>query len=509
MKQYLIRTYFFVILFSLSLIVSALASSVSNSQSDERNKAIELFHAGRFEEALPIFKKLSDAYPSDYLLKYFTGASMAETGLYSKETEMNLLLAGTRDVPAKVFYYLARYYHSREDWDSALRFYNRFINNSQPAEVKELRIDDLTELAYDHVNPFLSSGVKIPERQESAAPDTAEDTSDLIVVEPVAEEAEVPAPEPPAVTVPELPVPVVTEPNDSLSGLATGNDSVQTEMLPPATDSSAVAEVSRPAPPAISLPPHAHRTRFIRFQVNPQVTYLTDDMFQVEEAKKAWTSASEKEEELSRLLDTLAELRSRYQQALSTADRELLATRIIAMERQTLIQKAETEQLFQNARYLEQQWWTDAGNEAYERFKHTSDSLLRLEEALRIAALPPPPVIDDLLISEELDLDEEGEADGPGPDDVIFKVQLGSFTRAVPARTQALFDKIGKIRPIDTFVGEDGATVYTTGNMRTFADGLALQNQVRVEGVKDAFVIAIRDGKRVSLPEAKILTGEE
>ena len=343
-----------------------------------------------------------------------------------------------------------------------------------------------------------------PERQETKAPVLVKDTTDLAVAEPVAGEAEVPVP-----VLPAVPVPVVTAPEDSLRGLLAGSDSVQADMLPPATDINDIAEVIKPAPPVVNLPAHAHRTRFIRFQVNPQVTYLTDDMFQVKEAKEAWTSASQKEEELSALLDTLAELRTTYQQALSTADRELLANRIIAMERQTLIQKAETDQLFQNARYLEQQWWADANSDAYEAFKHTSDSLLRLEEALRIAALPPPLVIDELFISEELDADGEGEEDGPGPDDVIYKVQLGSFTRAVPARTQALFDKISKIRPIDTFVGEDGATVYTTGNMRTYADGLALQNQVRVEGVKDAFVIAIRDGKRVSLPEAKILTEEE
>jgi len=505
MKQYFLRTYFFILLFSLALIDSALASAVKTYQADERKRAIELFHAGRFEEALPIFIKLSDAYPSEYLLKYFIGASMAETGQYSKETEMNLLLAGTRDVPSKVFYYLARYYHSREDWDSALRFYNRFMNNSQPAEVKELRIEDLTRLAYDHFNPFLASGVKIPERQETTASGLVKDTADLAVTG----EADVPLPELPAVPVPAVPVPVVTAPEDSLSGLTSSNDLVQADNLPSVTDLSVVPEVRSPAPPVVSLPAHAPRTRFIRFQVNPQVTYLTDDLFQVEEAKEAWTRASEKEEELSRILDTLVHLRAEYQQVLSVSDRELLSGRIIAMERQTLIQKAETEKLFQNARYLEQQWWADADSKVYDSFKHISDSLLRLEEALRIAALPLPPVIDDLLVAEELDTLKEEENEGPGPEDIIYKVQLGSFTKAVPARTQALFDKIGKIRPIDTFVGEDGATIYTTGNMATYADGLALQNQVRVEGVKDAFVIAIKDGKRVSLPEAKILTGEE
>ncbi|HNU78400.1 MAG TPA: SPOR domain-containing protein, partial [Prolixibacteraceae bacterium] len=83
---------------------------------------------------------------------------------------------------------------------------------------------------------------------------------------------------------------------------------------------------------------------------------------------------------------------------------------------------------------------------------------------------------------------------------IVYKIQLGSFIREIPAKKKAMFDKISKIRIIDTFVNEEGATVYTTGNLANFEDAITLQNQVRQEGIKDAFVIAMKNGKRVSLP---------
>lgn len=467
-----------------------------NFQAEERNKAIELFHQGKYADALPIFKKLSDSYPSDYLLKYFTGACLVETGVYTKETEMFLLLSGTRDVPAKVFYYLARYYHANEDWDNALRFYNRYRNNSQPGDYNQLRIEELTELVYQRINPFTRDGIKMPEKKEPVMPAKTEEvpTAQVISSPEIKNEkvSEQPAPQAPVEDLKkEETVPVVHE-EIELSQQENPQLPLQTEIIP--------------AQPAIGSQP-TPQINFIRFQVNPQVTYLTEDMFQVAEAKQAWKTGANKEKSLNDLLGSLTDLRRKYQQTTSQSQRDQLANQIIEMERQTLILRAETDQLYQKARQLEQQWWADADYTVYEKFNSITDSLRRLEEAQKQAALPPPPVISEtILIEEPIQMDEEESSEDHG---VTYKVQLGSFTRAVPARTQALFDKISKIRPIETFVNDEGATVYTTGNMKTYADGLALQNQVRVEGVKDAFVIAIKDGKRISLPEAKKLTGEE
>jgi tetratricopeptide (TPR) repeat protein len=498
--------YILIILSALTLGSNAFTPSYPNFQAEERNKAIELFHNGKFAEALPIFKKLSDSYPSDYLLKYFTGACLIETGVYTKESEMNLLLAGTRDVPAKVFYYLARFYHAKDDWDSAVRFYNRFKNNSQPGQVAELRIDELIKLAFDHTNPFIEAGFQIPEKKEPLQPETSSISQQPIVIEPPANM--------------EIPKEVVVKPDEitdkskieqivTVSEPEQQPESIEIPVEETVQDSTSDIPAIESQPITTTPPPSVAKINFIRFQVNSQVTYLTEDLFQVSEARDAWKTGTEKEIELNGLLSTLTDLRNRYQHTGNPDQRDELARQIIDLERQTLVLRAETNQLFQQARQLEQQWWADADYTTYERFSQVSDSLLRLEETLRVASLPPPPVIDNSLIQENLDLNEEEAEETPDQDGLSYKVQLGSFTRAVPARTQTLFDKIGRIRPIETFVNEEGATVYTTGNMKTYADGLALQNQVRVEGVKDAFVIAIKDGKRIPLPEAKKLTGEE
>ncbi len=468
-------------------------------QAEERNKAIELFHQGKFAEAFPVFKKLSDSYPSDYLLKYFTGACLVETGVYTKETEMFLLLAGTREVPSKVFYYLARCYHAREDWDNALRFYNRYRNNSSPGEFNELRIEELTSMVYDRKNPFSPEGVKMPEKTEPQRPANFTEHPSIQVDHK-----------------PEINPEPVNDPNIENRQ----DDNKNKDLLtPPITDGVllpvqediqtgiGIEEVRETEQEPSHLEQPVSNINFIRFQVNPQVTYITEEMFQYPEAKEAWKTGALKEKELNAILQSLSELRNQYQSITSQSQRDQMAGRIIELEKQTLYLRAETDQLFQNARYLEQKWWAKADYTVYERFNAISDSLRRIEEAQNMAALPPPPVISEIIMNEETETEDEEESiENHG---ITYKVQLGSFTRAVPAHTQALFDKISKIRPVETFINDEGATVYTTGNMKTYADGLALQNQVRVEGVKDAFVIAIKDGKRISLPEVKKLTAEE
>lgn len=478
------------------------AHILPEAQQEERNRAIEMFHSGKFAEALPILKKLSDSYPSDYLLRYFTGASMAETGVYTKETEMNLLLAGSREVPSKVFYYLARYYHALEDWDSAVRFYNRFINNSPASDSSTLKIETLIQLAYAQINPFRNGTVNIPDKSNVT------EITQQVDPMPAAELKPAPGKE---ISKP------VTEQEPEVSPPVSVVERTATVIESEGAPADLPAAVPAPAPqvqvpslqetlPAAELPDIA----FIRFQVNSQVTYLTEDLFQVAEALEAWKTGSAKESELRAITGSMSQLRNRYQNALNPSEREQLAAEIIRMERETLTLRAESEQLIQNARQLEQEWWADADYSIYSRFRQVTDSLSRLQEAVRLAAMPPAPVIDMTVMLDEADDPEaDGDETSENEDGLTYKVQLGAFKGRLPARTQTLFDQISKIRTIDTFENEDGSTVYTSGNMRTFVDGLALQNQIRLEGVKDAFVIAVQNGKRIPLPEAKKITGEE
>jgi hypothetical protein len=48
--------------------------------------------------------------------------------------------------------------------------------------------------------------------------------------------------------------------------------------------------------------------------------------------------------------------------------------------------------------------------------------------------------------------------------------------------------------------------VYTVGELTSFDDAVKLQNQIRQEGVNDAFVVAYLNNKRISLNEARKLS---
>jgi hypothetical protein len=91
-------------------------------------------------------------------------------------------------------------------------------------------------------------------------------------------------------------------------------------------------------------------------------------------------------------------------------------------------------------------------------------------------------------------------------DKIIYKIQVGAYSRGVPKYIDRLFRKLSMIRKIDNYTDDHGVTVYTTGQLTNFEDALQMQAQVRQEGVKDAFIVAYKNEVRITLKEAKKLT---
>jgi hypothetical protein len=80
----------------------------------------------------------------------------------------------------------------------------------------------------------------------------------------------------------------------------------------------------------------------------------------------------------------------------------------------------------------------------------------------------------------------------PAEDMVVFRVQLGAFKNKPD---QAAFDAIPNL-----FVVESGGYYrYMSGSFRTFADAARHKVKMVVEDYKGAFVVAYKNGKRVSL----------
>jgi hypothetical protein len=95
----------------------------------------------------------------------------------------------------------------------------------------------------------------------------------------------------------------------------------------------------------------------------------------------------------------------------------------------------------------------------------------------------------------------------PANDDLLYKIQIGAYSRGLPISIKKLFDKLSLIRKIENYTDDKGVVVYTTGNLKKLDDAMVLLKQLQQEGVEDAIIAAYFKGKRIPLTEAKELEG--
>lgn len=83
------------------------------------------------------------------------------------------------------------------------------------------------------------------------------------------------------------------------------------------------------------------------------------------------------------------------------------------------------------------------------------------------------------------------------PDGVVYKVQVGAFRNPIPSET---------FRGFAPIVGEStgaGLTRYTAGLFKEFTNADEAKVAIRELGYSDAFVVAYKNGERISLAEAR------
>ena len=526
-----IRYHMFLWALALMLLSPVTGRGGVTLQPDRKAAAMGWVRTGEFEKALPVFEKLAYDFPYDFLMKYYLGASLVELGDYGITAEKNLVLASGKDVPAKVYYYMGVVNHARNNWNAAQRYYNRFRNHADSLQVKELDIAGLTDLCYRQVNPFAPV-----EGDSSPVPGTILTAEPLAAVAEPANTAEVPAqdlpsgkvtaadPVPGRITTAE-PTPAVTreistntEPPVTVTPEITATAEQSGAVIPVHVTASGesggvvtpVSTISDMEPGSGAAPLNSASPvlpRFIDFQVTDKVIYIVEDMFQVPEARESFRSGEILRGKLDTLMIETSQMRKAYHATLHPAIRDSIARNIREGEYHTLMLKRDMDHHFRKAATLEQEWWKDAGYAVYETFIQYRDSLKKLQEPAPVVVPEPdlslflaPVDTTTAAATEEGALPGEESSDS---DQIIYKIQLGAYSGKVPSSRKTLFDKISKIRVIETYENDAGATVYTTGTLTSYDDAMKLQDQVRQEGIKDAFVIGLKNGKRVSLPQQK------
>jgi tetratricopeptide (TPR) repeat protein len=473
-------------LFILLLFLSALPfQGFAQEQNVSEVKAIQLFNYGNFTEAEKAFQTLLTGNPENPMLKYYYGASRTENGHFGEYELTHLMDAGKNFTPERLHYYLGMQHHARNNWDQALRFYNQFRQSVPETEQKELKLTEKIQQCFNQVNPF--------NEIIAAAPEEKIHNEDIEDVLPHQNND-------------------WTESEQEMAQLPASSDAdilfIEAE-LPEQGTIVAVSHEMLPGMPEVK--PTLPSGEPIKFQVNNYITYLFDSQFQTREGKVLFENGRSMQDQLESNLAEADRLRAEYRNVRDPQIRDSIGEKILALEEEIFSLQQKVKENYSASRQIENNYWNSAGS------VHINNFLLE-QDKIKIYIQDIAHEESAALMNNEADLTEEELIEHLEPktdvavkktsEELVYKIQIGAYSKGVPAYRQRVFNKLSVIRTIDNYTDEKGVVVYTTGNLSRLEDALKMQNQVRQEGIQDASVVPFFNGKRITLEQAKQIEAE-
>lgn len=117
--------------------------------------------------------------------------------------------------------------------------------------------------------------------------------------------------------------------------------------------------------------------------------------------------------------------------------------------------------------------------------------------ALASAYIAPPVLTTDVFELRDERVPVAIAIDAPKPGGIVYSVQVGAFRNPIPA------DLFGDMIPIMGESAGNGLTRYTVGLFDDLAAANKAKDMVRSHGYRDAFVVVYKDGRRISLTQAR------
>jgi tetratricopeptide (TPR) repeat protein len=482
---------------------------LSGKQYGTEEQAARFFKKGQYVQALPIYKEYTELYPDNPMYAYYYGVCLTETGHYGNKTRKILLKTALEDVPVNVFFYIAKNYHAINDFETALIYYQQFKEVSKKREQRKVKLRKIMKLCENYQNPFADENTGnfiAAYYQKSKTPDTK------------------------------------TEENNKPENLEKGPDKeAGNEKTPQNINKKAVTdrpeitnddieETKKPekaehlsSQESKEVIPEFPKDTIINFQLTSEIYYTKLSQFRNDTAKQYFAKAFFNQNKMNQIVDQTEKLRKDYDRTESPVYKKDIANEVIALEKKQLALKTAIEHDFLKARELEMKYWNDAPVEAFEQLKEENSQKLPstskdiVEKDITAIAETNDTVITETTdtvtqslqekeeagtastIAEEPESSTDEETETPG---VVFKVQIGAYKSELPQTAKTLYDKISKLRKIEKYTDERGITIYTIGEMTDFEKAKKLQEQIRQESIKDAFIVAFKQGKRISLEEA-------
>lgn len=249
--------------------------------------------------------------------------------------------------------------------------------------------------------------------------------------------------------------------------------------------------------------------KIFNFQVNSDITYRSFSHFSKSSAKKTFFQAWLKEKELANLALQTDSLRKIYSGS-ANEQKETIAAVILKNEQKAIDLNQEIPALYQNARAEEDLYWKSASVNEISKFQ---EKIKLFGDSINLANQKIQEQSKGLNITDTLILaTESAKATDVKPEasvaEIVYKIQIGAYKGKIPDLANKLIKKLSSIRKVENYVDDKGVKVFTTGNLKTYAEALTLQSQVKQEGVKTPIIAAYLKGKRITVAEAKKLNNE-
>ena len=452
-------------------------SIFASEQDNMLVKAIKLFDQEQYKEAEILLKDLLEKNSDHLMVNYFYGACRTENQHYGQKEIGYLLKGSTGESPLKTDYYLGIQYQAQNRWEDAIRHYRIFQNQVSEEEQTSLKLAEKIKQCEEQVNPY----TPYEEEETIIAPLPRPEEEQAKIAESAAIAA--------GTVYPEM-----------------ENDSMLVDSI--ALDSTAIDSFAQTGLTEV-IRSEQKKPERIDFTINGEMTYIDTSNFQTNEGLHnylMWKNSAFKLDSLKALMDNW---RTSYARASTTAQRDQLGNKIIAGENELFSLQKETRDFNTRAIKAEDDYWGTQSEmdriSFSEHLKKLAGSYsepqkeeVHIDTTLIIPQIVVPNVPTVTTASEETNQEE-----------LVYKIQIGAYSRGLPAYVKKLFDKLSYIRKIENYTDERGVVVYTTGNLTNYEDAVKMQNQVRQEGIEDAFVVPYFNGKRITLGEAKKLEQEK
>lgn len=313
---------------------------------------------------------------------------------------------------------------------------------------------------------------------------------------------------------------VYSNENDTLVVATLDSIQISGSVAVDTTQTSKNATLDTPKSKTVVIPSKLNDT-LIYFSVMPNVTYRHISQFGNIEAQRSFIEAWLLESRLDSLSQVLSNLRSEYANAQMASTQRTLADQIVPLETELLMEQPRIDSIYISAQESESEQWESLSEAKFLKLKTSTDSIINFFEQKKSVIVQPVVVAEfdsvqndsiaivaDSLMADSTSVDEvllkEGDQETISEEEqILYKVQIGTFYGKLPPRVSQLYNRLSILRKIDVTQNDKGADVYTIGQLQNFDDAVKLQQQIRLEGVKDAFVVAYCNGKRITLDEAK------